>query len=314
MVENMSMVKSLGKRTPHRHRFFKYYQAYLFILPTLVYFIIFSYGPMYGVQIAFKNFMATRGIWGSPWVGWNNFEQLFRSFEFVKIVKNTFLLSVENLLFTFPIPIIFALLLNSIKNKKFKRLVQTTTYAPYFISTVVIVGLIFVFTKKDTGVINILIQKLGFQQVLFMGDQSLFRPVYIVSAIWQYTGWNSIIYIAALSNISFEQHEAAIADGANKLQRILYIDLPGIIPTAVILFILSAGQVMKLGFEKAFLMQTSLNLGSSEVISTYVYKIGIQQAQYSFASATDLFNSVINLVLLLVVNTLARRLSDTSLW
>jgi putative aldouronate transport system permease protein len=290
------------------------WQPYLFLLPAILYFAIFHYGPMYGVQIAFKNFMATKGIFGSPWVGFYHFERLFRSFQFPIIVKNTILLSVENLLWGFPVPIVFALLLNQLRSRRLKRIVQTITYAPYFISTVVVAGLIFIFTKLDTGIINIVLTRHGLEQVFFMGSAGWFRPLYIVSGIWQHTGWDSIIYIAALSSISPELHEAALADGAGKIQRIWHIDLPGIVPTAIVLFILRAGQIMRLGFEKVYLMQTSLNLDASEVISTYVYKIGLQQAQFSLGSATELFNSVINLALILLVNRIARSLSDTSLW
>jgi putative aldouronate transport system permease protein len=290
------------------------WQAYLFLLPAVLYFAIFHYGPMYGVQIAFKNFMATRGIFGSPWVGVYHFERLFRSFQFPIIVKNTVLVSVGNLLWGFPVPIVFALLLNQIRSRRFKRIVQTVTYAPYFISTVVVAGLIFIFTKLETGIVNIVLARLGLEQIFFMGIPGWFRPLYIVSGIWQHTGWDSIIYLAALSSISPELHEAALADGANKLQRIWHIDVPGIMPTAVVLFILRAGQIMRLGFEKVYLMQTSLNLDASEVISTYVYKIGLQQAQFSLGAATELFNSVINLALILLVNRIARSLSQTGLW
>ena len=290
------------------------WQPYLFLLPAALYFAVFHYGPMYGVQIAFKNFLATKGIFGSPWIGFYHFERLFRSFQFPIIVKNTILLSVGNLLWGFPVPIIFALLLNQIRNQRFKRLVQTVTYAPYFISTVVVAGLIFIFTKLDTGIINIVLIRLGLEQIFFMGSAGWFRPLYILSGIWQNTGWDSIIYLAALSGISPELHEAALADGAGKIQRIWHIDLPGITPTAIVLFILRAGQIMRLGFEKVYLMQTSLNLENSEVISTYVYKIGLQQAQFSLGAATELFNSVINLALIVLVNEIARSLSETSLW
>jgi putative aldouronate transport system permease protein len=290
------------------------WQPYLFLLPAVLYFALFHYGPMYGVQIAFKNFLATKGIMGSPWVGFYHFERLFRSFQFPIIVKNTILLSVGNLLWGFPVPIVFALLLNQVRNRTFKRIVQTVTYAPYFISTVVVAGLIFLFTKLDTGIINIVLTRVGLEQIFFMGSAGWFRPLYIVSGIWQHTGWDSIIYLAALSSISSELHEAALADGANKLQRIWHIDVPGIMPTAVVLFILRAGQIMRLGFEKVYLLQTSLNLENSEVISTYVYKIGLQQAQFSLGSATELLNSVINLALILLVNRIARSLSQTGLW
>ena len=290
------------------------WQVYLFMLPALIYYIVFHYAPMYGVQIAFKNYNATAGIWGSQFAGLTHFRRLFNSYQFINILKNTVLLSVENLIFGFPIPIIFALLLNQITRPKIKKFIQTVSYAPYFISTVVIVAIIFVFTYLQTGVINNIISAFGFDRVQFMGKTEWFRPLYIISGVWQNTGWDSIIYIAALSGINPELHEAAMLDGANKFQRIWHIDIPGIMPTAVILFILRFGQLMRLGFEKAFLMQTNLNIDASEIISTYVYKMGVRQAQFSFASAADLFNSAVNLVLLVSVNKICRLLGREGLW
>ncbi|MCL2058412.1 MAG: ABC transporter permease subunit [Oscillospiraceae bacterium] len=290
------------------------WQVYLFLLPALIYYIVFHYAPMYGVQIAFKNYNATAGIWGSPFAGLTHFMRLLDSYQFMNILKNTVLLSVENLIFGFPIPIIFALLLNQITRPKIKKFIQTVSYAPYFISTVVIVAIILVFTYLQTGVVNNIIAALGFERIQFMAKTEWFRPLYIISGVWQNTGWDSIIYIAALSGISPELHEAAMLDGANKFQRIWHIDIPGILPTAVILFILRFGQLMRLGFEKAFLMQTNLNIDASEIISTYVYKMGVRQGQFSFAAATDLFNSVVNLVLIVSVNKLCRLLGREGLW
>ena len=296
------------------HRIFLNWQVYLFLLPALIYFAVFHYAPMYGVMIAFKNYNATAGIWGSQWAGFAHFQRLFRSPQFTSILQNTILLSVENLLIGFPIPIIFALLLNQLQNQKAKKIVQTVSYAPYFISTVVIVSIVFVFTFLQTGIVNNVIDLLGGERIQFMGDSKWFRPLYIITEVWQRTGWDSIIYVAALVNISSELHEAAMVDGASKLQRIWHIDIPGILPSVVILFILRAGQLMKLGFDKAFLMQTPLNMGTSEILSTYVYKIGIKQGQFSLASSADLFNAVINLVLILLVNKIARMMGEEGLW
>ena len=290
------------------------YQAYLLMLPALLYFAVFHYGPMYGVQIAFKKFMAIRGIWGSPWVGLEHFNRLFHSFQFWALVENTVMLSVLNLAFGFPIPILFALLLNQITNRRVRKVVQNVTYAPYFLSTIVVVSLVMVFTSIDSGLINHLAVAMGRNRFHYMGSSAWFRPLYIISEVWQRTGWDSIIYVAALAAVSPELHEAAMVDGASKIQRIRHVDLPAIMPTAVILLILRSGQLMKLGFEKAFLMQNPLNLNASEIISTYVYKMGVQQAQFSFAAATDLFNSVINVVLIVSVNMISRKLGDTSLW
>lgn len=290
------------------------WQPYLFLLPTLIYFAVFHYAVMYGVQIAFKKYIAIKGIWGSEWVGFEHFERLFSSYQFPILLKNTILLSVENLLIGFPIPIIFALLLNQIKNAKLKKTVQNVTYAPYFMSTIVVVSILNAMTNLDSGFVNYILAALGHEKILFMGESGWFRPLYIISEIWQKTGWDSIIYVAALAAVSPELHEAAMVDGANKPQRIWHIDLPALIPTIIVLFILRSGQIMKLGFEKAYLMQNALNLDASEIISTYVYKMGIQQAQFSFASAAELFNSVINVVLIVVVNTISRKVGETSLW
>lgn len=290
------------------------WQLYAFLLPTLLYFGIFHYGPLYGAQIAFRDYLGALGIWRSPWVGLQNFERFFTSAYFVNLLSNTVILSVLMLVFSFPMPVIFALMLNQLGNQRYKRIVQTVSYAPHFISTVVFVGMLFLFTSPSVGIINILVSKLGGPRIYYMGNAAWFRPVYVLSDIWQETGWGAIIYLAALSGINPELYEAATIDGAAKFQRILHIDVPAILPTVTILLVLRAGAIMSLGFEKAFLMQSSLNLEVSEIISTYVYKVGLQGAQFSFASAVGLFNSVANLVLLLIVNRVARALGETSLW
>lgn len=311
----MTPIRPQGfRRNKLLRRMGSYWQAYVFLLPTLIYFVVFHYAAMYGVQIAFKKFIAIRGIWGSPWVGFTHFQKLFTSYQFQIIFKNTVLLSVENLLIGFPIPILFALLVNQVHNQRLKRTIETVTYAPYFLSVIVVVSLMMVFTSIKSGLVNYFLTLIGQEPIYFMGSAKWFRPLYIITEVWQRTGWDSIIYIAALSSISPELHEAGMVDGASKLQRIWHIEIPSLLPTATTLFILRAGQIMKLGFEKAFIMQTPLNLDASEIISTYVYKIGVQQAQYSFASATDLFNSVINVVLIILVNELSKRLSDSSLF
>ena len=290
------------------------WQLYAFLLPTLLYFGIFHYGPLYGAQIAFRDYLGALGIWGSPWVGLKNFERFFNSAYFVNLLSNTVILSVLMLVFSFPVPVIFALMLNQLGNQRYKRIVQTVSYAPHFISTVVFVGMLFLFTSPSVGIVNILVSRLGGPRIYYMGSAAWFRPVYVLSDIWQETGWGAIIYLAALSAINPELYEAATIDGATKFQRILHIDIPAILPTVTILLVLRAGAIMSLGFEKAFLMQSSLNLEVSEIISTYVYKVGLQGAQFSFASAVGLFNSVANLVLLLIVNRVARALGETSLW
>jgi putative aldouronate transport system permease protein len=322
VVENVNEVRQLDipdikRGTPLKQkasRLLKSYQLYLFVLPAVLYYVLFHYVPLYGIQIAFKNFLAFKGIAGSPWVGLEHFERFFRSFEFTRIILNTIKLSVLQLVVGFPAPIILALMLNQLMHKRFKKFVQTVIYAPHFISTVVIAGMLFLFLSPDTGMINKLIGLFGGEPVFFMGDPDWFRPVYVLSEIWQNTGWGTIIYLAALTTISPELHESAVVDGANKFQRILHIDIPGIMPTAVILLILSTGNIMSLGFEKVYLLQTPLNLPSSEIISTYVYKTGLVGAQYSFSTAVGLFNSIINFVILITVNQIAKKASNTSLW
>jgi putative aldouronate transport system permease protein len=290
------------------------YELYLFLLPTLLYFLIFKYGPMYGVQIAFKNFLASEGILGSPWVGFAHFERFFNSYQFWNVIKNTVGISLYQLLVAFPIPIFVALLLNQLTNQRFKRFVQTVTYAPHFISTVVIVGMINLFLSPRHGIVNSAIKFFGGDPIFFMGISEWFKTVFVFSGIWQNMGWSMIIYLAALTAINPDLHEAAIVDGASKLQRIRHIDIPGIMPTIIILLILDIGSFMTIGFEKVYLMQNSLNVKSSEIIQTYVYKTGLLGAQFSYSAAIGLFNSVVNFVLLLSVNHLAKRMKQTSLW
>ncbi|MCM3575587.1 ABC transporter permease subunit [Mesobacillus subterraneus] len=289
------------------------YQLYLFLLPAVIYFIVFHYFPMYGVVIAFKDFMATKGIMGSPWVGFKHFERFFDSYQFWRLIKNTLGLSVFQLLIGFPLPIFLALMLNQIRSEKYKKFVQTVVYAPHFISVVVLVGMMYVFFSNN-GLINSFLLILGLEPIAFLSKADWFRPLYIGSGVWQETGWAAVIYLAALAGVSPELHEAAIMDGASKWQRILHVEIPAIMPTAVILLILSVGNIMNIGFEKAFLMQTPLNQPASEIIPTYVYKLGLQQAQYSFAAAVGLFNAIINLILLIAVNKFAKKLSGQGLW
>jgi putative aldouronate transport system permease protein len=289
------------------------YQLYLFLLPALVYFIVFHYVPMYGILIAFKDFVATKGIMGSPWVGFKHFERFFDSYQFWSLIKNTLGLSVIQLIVGFPLPIFLALMMNQIRSDKYKRFVQTVVYAPHFISVVVLAGMIYVFFSNN-GLINNLILIFGGDPISFMAKPDWFKPLYIASGVWQETGWAAIIYLAALAGVSPELHEAAVMDGANRWQRIFHVDIPAIMPTAVILLILNVGNIMNIGFEKAYLLQTPMNQPAAEIIPTYVYKMGLQQAQYSFAAAVGLFNSVINLVLLVLVNKFAKKLSGTGLW
>ena len=283
-------------------------------LPVLVFFLVFHYAPMYGVQIAFKKFSAVRGIVGSPWRGLYYFQQFFDSYLFGELIGNTLGLSLYSLAVGFPTPILLALMMNELRSERVKRVVQTITYAPHFISMVVMCSMIILFLSPSSGVLNRIIEILGGQSVYFMGKPEYFKTIYVLSGVWQNTGWSSIIYMAALSGIDPQLHEAATIDGASRLQRVCHINLPGILPTAVILLIMNCGSLMSIGFEKAFLLMNDLNRAAAEIISTFVYQRGLIDRNYSSAAAIGLFNSAINLILLFVVNTIARRISDTSLW
>ncbi|WP_281890586.1 sugar ABC transporter permease [Paenibacillus sp. YYML68] len=291
----------------------RYYELYLLLLPALAYFAIFEYGPIYGLQIAFKNFTPFKGIDGSPWVGFAHFERFFDSYKFWEVLTNTLVISLYELLL-FPIPVILALLINQLTSKRFKKVVQTVTYAPHFISTVVIVGMLYLFLSPRNGIVNQLLTSLGMESVFFMAKADWFASIFVWSGVWQNAGWGTIIYLAALTSINPELHESSVVDGASKVQRILHIDLPGIMPTVIVLLILNVGSFMSVGFEKVYLMQNPLNVGSAEVIQTYVYKSGLLGAQYSYSAAIGMFNSVINCVLLLTVNMLAKRFGQSSLW
>lgn len=292
----------------------KYWDLYLMILLVLVWLVIFKYGPMYGTVIAFEDFSPSRGVFGSKWVGFKHFQRFFKSYNFTDVLLNTVRLSIFQLICAFPMPIILALVLNEVRNHRYKKLVQTVTYAPFFLSTVVMVGLIDAFLYPDTGLLNVILVKLGGKSVNFMAKEEYFRPIFIISHIWKATGWGSIIYMSALTSIDPQLYEAAKIDGANRFRSLLHVTIPAILPTAIIMLIRDCGSIMDVGFEKAYLMQNDLNMGASEVISTYVYKVGMVNSQYSYSTAVNLFNSVINLVMLLVVNKISRTVSETSLW
>lgn len=289
------------------------WDLYLLFIPVVAYFVIFEYWPMYGVQIAFKDFMARLGITDSPWVGFKHFERFFGSYYFERLLLNTLGIGLYELLVGFPVPILLALMINEVRFSKFKRMVQTVTYAPHFLSTVVVVGMLYLFLSP-TGIVNQFLRIWGFEPVSFMTEPAWFKTIYVLSGVWQHMGWSSIVYLAALAAVDPQLHEAATVDGASKLQRIWHINLPGIMPTIVILLILNVGRILSVGFEKVFLMQNELNMSSSDVISTYVYRTGIMGAQYSYSAAIGLFNSVVVFVMLVIVNWIARRVNETSLW
>ena len=289
------------------------WQWYLLIAPAIAYLLVFSYFPMYGVIIAFKNYRVSRGILGSGWVGLQYFKQFITFPQFGLILKNTLCISLYSLA-TFPLSCILALMLNELDNQRFKRTVQMVSYAPHFVSTVVVCSIVTLFLDRSNGILNHLIVALGGERNDWLSVPSMFSDIYVWSGVWQNAGWNSIIYIAALAAIDPQLHEAAQIDGASRLQRILHINLPGILPTAIIMFILDVGQVMNMGFEKVFLMQNAQNTETSQVISTFVYEAGLINSDYGFSTAIGLFNNIINIVLLLTVNKIAKKISDTSLF
>lgn len=294
----------------------KDYQLYLLVSIPLLYLLIFKYIPMYGASIAFKDFVAFKGIGGSPWVGLKHFERFWNSYEFWAVMKNTVSLSFYQLAAGFILPIIFALNLNYIRHVFFKKTVQMVSYAPHFISMVVMVGILIQFLAPHTGIVNNVMQLLGMQKLDFMGNSQYFQHIYVWSGVWQNMGYSCILYLAALAGIDPHLHEAAVVDGATKLKRIWHVDIPGILPIVVILLILNTGHLLDLGFEKVILMQNPLNLDNSEIIDTYVYKVGLTSKipNYSYASAIGLFKNVLNMILLLLVNQTARKLKQSSLW
>ncbi len=292
----------------------KNYELYLFVIPAVLVMLVFHYFPIYGVQIAFKNFSPGLGILKSPWCGFDNFKEFFNSYQFTDILWNTISLSMYELFVGFPFPILLALMLNLLRQQRYKKVIQMVTYAPHFISTVVMVSMITLFLDPQVGIINKIIAALGAEPISFMSSTKWYKTVYVFSGIWQGCGWSSIIYFASLSSVSPDLHEAAIVDGASRLDRIWHVDIPCILPTIVIMLILRSGQILNIGFEKSYLMQNSLNLPVSNVISTYVYQTGLRQSRYDYSTAVGLFNSVVNIILLLTVNKISKAVGETSLW
>lgn len=292
------------------------WRLYVFLLIPVAYILIFAYYPMLGIQIAFKKYSAVGGIWGSKWVGLANFQKFFKSYQFQRVLANTLRLSLYSLVFGFPVPILFALLANTVNFARYKKITQTIVNLPHFISVVVLVSMVNQVFGSRTGLYGLIGQALtGSYPPDLFADANSFQHLYIWSGVWQNFGWNAIIYIAALTSVSPDLHEAAQIDGASRLQRVIHIDFPSILPTIVIMLILRVGQIMNIGFEKTFLMQNSLNLARSEVISTYVYKQGLTgKTDFSYSTAINLFNSVINMVLITSVNWISRKVGETSLW
>ncbi len=287
---------------------------YVFLLPAIIYIGTFMYGPMYGITLAFKDFNSAVGIMGSEWVGFYWFEKFLTTPRFQTIFVNTISLSLYSLIASFPIPIILALMINCVRTTKYKKFVQTATYLPHFISVVVLVGMLSVFLNPRSGFITNLLSPIFGDGFYFLGEPSMFKHIYVWSGVWQSAGWGSIIYLAALSGVSPEMHEAAIIDGANRFKRVFYIDLPVIIPTMMILLVLNCGSIMNVGFEKVLLLQNSLLGDTAEVISTYVYSVGLKSAQFEYATAVGLFNNIINFTILIIANRTAKFVSGSSLW
>lgn len=311
---SMEAVMNPGRKPSAWKKIQRHWQLYIVISLPLLYLFIIKYIPMTGIVIAFKDYNVVQGMWGSPWVGFKYFNQFFDSPNFWLYIKNTLGISLYGLIVGFPAPIILALALNEIRTGFFKKSVQMVTYAPYFISTVVMVSIIIVNLTPNVGMVSRFFALLGVADTNFMGNPALFKSIYVLSDVWQMTGYGAIIYIAALAGVNPELYESAKVDGASRFQKILRIDLPSILPVAVIMLILNLGNIMKLGFEKIYLMQNPLNLNSSEVISTYVYKVGLLGSNFSFSTAIGLFNSIVNLMLLILVNYIARKLTENSLW
>lgn len=290
------------------------WQLYMFASLAFISIFVFAYLPMYGVVMAFQNFRPAQGFFNSPWVGFDHFTRFFNSFHFWTLIRNTLHINIVALVVGFPLPIILALAFNEAKDGKFKKFVQTVTYAPHFISVVVLSGMVISFTSPTTGIINHMLGLFGIEATNFLGIGQWFSTVFVLSGVWQSTGWATIIYLAALAGVDPTLHEAAIVDGASRLQRIRYINLPTIMPTVIILLIMNVGSLMSMGFERVFLLQNPLNMSHSDVIATYVFRVGLLEGQFSFAAAVGLFNSAINAILLVAVNYVSKKVSEVGLW
>ncbi|MGM0125926.1 hypothetical protein IGI37_003327 [Enterococcus sp. AZ194] len=297
-----------------RSKLVKSFPLYLLLLPSLLILALFVYKPMYGLIIAFKDYSPALGVFGSPWVGFKHFDQFFHSYQFIRTLKNTLMISLYSIFAGFPLPVILALLTHQIRTGKFKKTFQVITYLPHFISTMIICGMLIMFLSPRTGLIAIVFKQVGIEVPNILAMPNMFSSVVVWSDIWQHLGWDSIIYLAALAGIDPTLYEAATMDGASKFKRMLYIDLPLLMPTAITLLILRTGGVLSVGFEKVFLLQNQMNLQVSEIISTYVYKMGMLNSQYSLSTAVGLFNSVVNFIILILVNKIAKRMTNTGLF
>lgn len=308
-----------GKKPPKKRQSFKTimknnWQLYVLIMPAVIYFLVFNYFPLYGIQIAFKDYKAVSGIAGSAWVGLKHFDSFFHAYYFKRLLSNTLLLNVFNLLWSFPVPLILAIFLNQIKNPKRKRFIQTSIYVPYFISTVVLAGMLYIFLSPTSGIFNIARTSMGLKAVDYMSEAGAFRTIYVISSIWQSAGWGTILYIASLAGVDTALYEAAEIDGASIWQKIRYIDLPSLIPVAVMVFILDCGKLLSSNTDKALVMQTAGNIPTSDIIGVYVYNVGLGSGQFSYTAAIGLFVNIINFILIISVNKISKKMSDVSLF
>ncbi|MBS4206039.1 ABC transporter permease [Lederbergia citrea] len=313
-IKKVGVKNTTISRTSAWKKIRKHWQLYFLVAIPLVFLITFKYVPMAGIVIAFKDYSVVKGIAGSDWVGMKYFKYFFDSPNFALLIKNTLGLSIYGLIVGFICPIILALALNEVANARFKKFVQTVTYAPYFISTVIMVSIIILFLSPSAGLINNILGFFGIEAKNFLGNPAYFKSIYVWSDVWQNTGYATIIYLAALAGVDTELYEAAKVDGANRFQKIMNVDIPGIMPIIIVLLILNVGNIMSLGFEKIYLLQNPLNINSSEVIATYVYKVGLLGANFSFAAAVGLFNSIVNFILIISANSISKRFSSSSLW
>ena len=305
-----AMKKRLGLKAVLKNN----WQLYLLVLPAVIYFVVFNYLPLYGIQIAFKDYKAVDGIAGSVWVGLKHFKNFFNAYYFKRLLSNTLLLNVYYLLWSFPVPLILAILLNQIRGTKKKRFIQTSIYVPYFISTVVLAGMLYIFLSPTSGILNFARTALGLKAIDFMSDASAFRSIYIISGIWQAAGYGTILYIATLTGIDLSLYEAAEIDGASIWQKIRYIDIPSLIPTAMMVFILDCGKMLASDTNKALVMQTPGNIPTSDIIGVYVYNVGLGSGQFSYTAAIGLFINIINFILIVSVNQLSKRMTDVGLF
>lgn len=318
MINNPVAIRLVTKPKSAFYNFkkglFKSRYLYILLMPVVVYYIVFAYVPMYGLLIAFKNYNPYQGIWGSPWIGLQHIKDFLQSVYFWRLIRNTISINLYDLLVGFPAPIILALMINEVYNNTFKRVVQTIVYLPHFISTVVVAGMLVSFLSPSTGIVNSFIKALGGKPIHFLAEPAWFQSIYVWSGVWQHAGWGSIIYLAALTSIDQQLYEAATIDGASKWQRLIYITIPGIMPTIVIMLILRIGSIFSVGFEKIILLYNPSTYSTADVISTYIYRRGILNADFSYSTAIGLFNSLINFTMLVLFNRISRSISEISLW